>query len=123
MPVSRRPSVASRWREIALDAAGLAFSLRGYEWNWSTSLKMPPYTRPLDLPSAFVLRTLVSLVAHLSLLDTLLTFGLLSDPKMASAGGSIYDPSSRAFGAILSTLFCIHSHLREFHLCFFSYRP
>ncbi|KAJ7226336.1 hypothetical protein C8J57DRAFT_206227 [Mycena rebaudengoi] len=42
MPVSRRPSVASRWREIALDAAGLAFSLRGYEWNWSTSLKMPP---------------------------------------------------------------------------------
>ncbi|KAJ7284881.1 hypothetical protein C8J57DRAFT_1051914, partial [Mycena rebaudengoi] len=90
-----QPPVATRWRQIALDAADLTFSLRGYGWNWSAGLKMPPYTRPLTPPSAFVFSTLMSLVAHIFLADTLLSIGQSLDPA-STTSGSIYNPSLRA---------------------------
>ncbi|KAJ7284901.1 hypothetical protein C8J57DRAFT_1170058 [Mycena rebaudengoi] len=85
-----QPPVATRWKQIALDAADLTFSLRGYGWNWSAGLKMPPYTRPLAPRSAFLLRTLMSIAGHLFVFDILHNIGQSFDPSI-----SIYDPTLR----------------------------
>ncbi|KAF8552916.1 hypothetical protein OG21DRAFT_1324459 [Imleria badia] len=55
-PVNSTPSTL-------MDALDLAFTFRGYGWDWSRGLYIPRETRPSNR-SAFVLRVALSLVVH-----------------------------------------------------------
>ncbi|KAJ7104268.1 membrane bound O-acyl transferase family-domain-containing protein [Mycena belliarum] len=81
--------------QVALDAADLSFNLRGCGWNFSESMKQPPYTRPLSPKSAFLTRAWQSLILHIIMFDFLhyasQQFG--PDTIGSTTGGSIYDMS------------------------------
>ncbi|KAJ7475722.1 membrane bound O-acyl transferase family-domain-containing protein [Mycena latifolia] len=82
-------------KQVALDAADLTLNLRGCGWNFSQSMRLPPYTRPLTPTSAFVNASFRSLVVHIIVFDFLhyvsQLFGL--DTVGSTVGGSIYDAS------------------------------
>jgi hypothetical protein len=88
------PTVGTR-TQIAIEAADLTFNLRGCGWNFASSMKLPPHTRPLTPNSAFVIPTLCSLLWHILAFDFLHYACQLFGPDTigSTAGGSIYDMS------------------------------
>jgi hypothetical protein len=82
-------------RFLVLDTFDLGFNLRGVGWCWSTGLRLPQETRPVDSPPAFVAHVVRSLLLNALWFDALLfTVQSFSPATIGSpAGGSIFDPS------------------------------
>jgi len=83
------------YKRIAIDAWDLCCNLRGCGWNWSSTLQIPPETRPTHSTSAFAAATLTSLLLHLFWFDVLHYCVQSFAPSTIGSptGGSIFDPS------------------------------
>lgn len=92
-PQRRRQPTVMTPTQLALDAADLTFNLRGYDWDFSETMKVPAHTRPLTSTSAYLNATAKSLVPHILVFDCLHYFCQLLGPDTvgSTAGGSIYD--------------------------------
>ena len=82
-------------KRIVIDAWDLCFNLRGCGWNWSSSLQIPPETRPTHSTTAFVASTLISLLVHFFWVDILHYCVQSFAPSTIGSprGGTIFDPS------------------------------
>ena len=90
--IDRSRNVSSTYFQILLDAIDLSVNLRGIGWSWSRLPIPPTESRP---SLTFFLRTLVSSLFHLVLLDVTHRLLQLFGPNTIDSpvGGSIFDPS------------------------------
>ncbi|KAJ7022603.1 membrane bound O-acyl transferase family-domain-containing protein, partial [Mycena alexandri] len=111
-PQRRRESpTAMTPKQIALDAVDLTFNIRGYGWNFASSMKVAPQTRPLTPTSMFLAAAAKSLLAHILIFDFFhyISQILGSDTVGSTVGGSVYDaaisnPLTRQSRATLLTI-------------------
>ena len=83
------------YKRTAIDAWDLCCNPRGCGWNWSSTLQIPPETRPTHSTPVFAAATLVSLLLHLFWFDILHYCIQSFAPSTIGSptGGSIFDPS------------------------------
>ena len=62
-PLVRRVRPVNSTPSILMDACDLAFTCRGYGWNWSSDIYTPPETRPSNR-TGFVFHVVLSAIAH-----------------------------------------------------------
>ncbi|KAG2127900.1 uncharacterized protein EDB93DRAFT_196437 [Suillus bovinus] len=122
--VVRRSSTDVPKRNFVLDALDLACSLRGYGWDWSQGLYVPPETHPTSSRLAFVTSLLASSLKHSFICGAIHSAVQSFSPDTFGSvnGGSIFDDSLPPHlrylrSSIIATLcaFGIYSILQAAH--------
>lgn len=75
------------------DACEVAFSLRGYGFRSGKATARPPHARPSHPTSTFLLRTLLSFLAHFLILDVVESGFKLVPHIGTTSGGTMFYPS------------------------------